>query len=210
MRNVNLENLYENLSIKRELTNNYKNLTEDQVDQLLESNISPMQEEVIEELFGKTRAKMAGAAANLGARATNLKNQVATGAQNVGAKVGAYTQNAKNLAQQGKNALQGQYQTGDLAQGQVDPSQVGNNVAPQVDPNQAANAAKLNSILPQLTDMIKNTYTQINSDLNALGLDTNTLQQLNPDLGKAITNGLSWLKYANNQIVKTQNNQNQG
>lgn len=197
-RDENLENLYESVSIKEQLRNSYRMLTLEQVDNILltNENLSTLEEEVIEELFGRTKAKLAGAAANVGARAQNLKNRVTTGASNIGQKAGAIASNIGNAAAQVGNVATGKYNTGDLEAGQTNVSQVGNNQAQIQDPNAAANNAKLQAILPEIKKAVAGAYTSIDKNLAGLGLDANTLAQVDPEVAKAISYAKQWLKAA--------------
>ena len=196
-RSGELEDIYECMSYKAQITAHIKTLTEEQVDNiLLSENVDPIQEEVIEELFGKTRAKIAGAGAKLGAQASNLKNRVATGASNVGQKAKAVAGNVANVAKQGVNAVSGQYQSGDLAAGQTDVSQVGTDVAQQTDPQQAANAAKLQAMVPHIHKTLQKAQAALSADLQAIGLTPEALNQLDPEIGKAIKYSQGWLKAA--------------
>lgn len=196
--NDGLESAYKAVQIKDQLRRHYSNFSEEQVDTLLENhdNIHELEMEVIEELFGRSKAKLAGAKAKLGAHASNLKNRAATGLNNIGKKAGAYANNAANIGKQGLKALGGQYNTGDFEAGQIDPSTVGNDQPTLQDPNAAANSAKLQAILPELKKTLSTVFDKINGDLNALGLDNDTLNQVNPELAKDIRYVKGWLKSA--------------
>lgn len=196
---LNLEDIYSKISHKQSLLDHYSKIPSNEIDNvLLSESVSPLEEEVIEELFGKTKAKLAGAGANIGARAANLKNKVATGASNIAQKTGAV---AGNL---GKGLKQGVANVGNVAMGQqpqqvqglVDPSQVGNQTAEYQDPNAAANAAKLQAILPDIKKSIGSAYKSIDNNLGALGLDAETLNQINPEVAQAIKYAKGWLKAA--------------
>lgn len=182
-RDGGLEDIYEQVSIKEQMLSQYASFSEAQVDSILmNEQVSPLQEEVIEELFGKTKAKLAGVKANIGAKATNLKNKVATGASNLAQKGVTAAQNVKN-AVTGENPLQ-------------PVSQVGNQTPETVDPAAAANAAKLASIAPQIQKTITKASQSLTNDLAALGLDEATLAASNPELAQAIKYSQGWLKAA--------------
>lgn len=201
---TDLETLYESTTLKESIRNHYNGFTLESIDALLESDqeLGDLELEVIEELFGRTRAKLAGAGAKLGAQASNLRNRATTGISNAKQKAGAYANNIKNIGKQGLNAVQGQYQTGDLAQGQVDPASVGNQQAQIQDPNQAATAAKLQTILPELQKSISSTFSKIDGDLQALGLDANSLGQINPNLSRYLNYAKGALKKAHTELSK--------
>lgn len=197
-RREDLEAIYENIGYKDTLINYYSKLTDKQITNILEnnSNLPDLDLEVIEELFGKTKAKLAGMGAKLGAHAGNMKNKVSTGISNTNQKWGAITNNVGNIGRNAAKAVKGQYQSGDFQAGQIDPRAVGNQQAQQVDPQLAANTAKLNAILPDIKNVIANAYNSVDKNLSDLGLDVQTLKQIDPEIAKAISNAKGWLKSA--------------
>jgi uncharacterized phage infection (PIP) family protein YhgE len=202
-RDENLENLYESVSIREQLREHYSMFSSDQIDDILLNNesLSVLEEEVIEELFGKTKARLAGVGANLGARASNLKNQVQTGISNAGQKAGAMAGNiGATVKGTGSRVMGNQAGIAQADAGLTDVSQVGNAQAQTQDPQAAANAAKLQSILPQIKKSIGGAYKSIDSDLAALGLDAKTLAQIDPEVAKAISYAKGWLKAAHGKL----------
>lgn len=196
-REEGLESIYESLTHSDYLRGQFSRLSVEQVDNILmNENVTPEEEAVIEELFGRTKAKLAGVGANIGARASNLKNKVQTGVSNIGQKAGAVANNISNAASQVGNIATGNYNSGDLEAGQQQVSQVGNAQAQTQDPTQAANTAKLQAILPEIKKAVGGAYESIDANLAALGLDAKTLAQVDPEVAKAIKYAKGWLKSA--------------
>lgn len=189
-RDENLENLYESVSIREQLREHYSMFSSNQIDDILLNNesLSVLEEEVIEELFGKTRAKLAGAGANLKARGSNLKNQVQTGISNMGQKAGAIAGNVGGVAKGLNAGIMGNQAGMQQAQAQTQ------------DPQAAANAAKLQSILPQIKKAVGGAYSAVDSNLASLGLDANTLAQVDPEVAQSIALAKKYLKSAYNRM----------
>jgi len=183
-RDGELENIYEQLSYKASVVSQFRTLTHEQIDNLLLSeNLNEVQEQVIEELFGKTRAKLAGAGAKLGAQAGNIANKVTTGAKNLGAKAGQMASNVGNAAMGNQDQL-------------APVADAGNAEAQQADPQAAANAAKLQSIMPQLVKTLNKANQSLAGDLEALGLNFQTIAQVDPEAAKSIKYAAGWITKA--------------
>ena len=188
-RNTALESLYENLQIKDSIKRNIINLNETQIDEILMSeSLLPIEEEVIEELFGKTRAKLAGGLAKAGAKVGNVAKRVGTKVGNVAQKAGAVAGNIGELGKEMGSKVAGNPQQGDY----VNPADVGNAQANTVDPQVAQQQAQLTSLMKGIVGSINN--------MEKIGLDDASLQNIDPDIAQSIINGKKWFGDAVNKI----------